>query len=214
MRSMAVASRCYHLLRSLLPHHEEASGRGDNCSAGNGSSRQDFRSAPCVWCSPRPDGARRRHGERRGCRRSGRADRGDRQDLYRCRPRQVRHARPGPRYRKRLEAPIARTRRRRPKAWSAASTGTCSSTAEDWQLTGLDIKEMSGRRRGRGGARDLQEFRRAARYACSISCARTNTGDIDEIQETLKRRWAMSKILSDALDVFPDGMPGSDDDGD
>jgi hypothetical protein len=37
---------------------------------------------------------------------------------------------------------------------------------------------------------------------------------IDEIEKTLKPRWVMSKILSDALDAFPDGVPGGSDGGD
>ena len=36
---------------------------------------------------------------------------------------------------------------------------------------------------------------------------------IDEVQETLKPRWTMSKILLDAPDAFPDAPPDKAPDG-
>jgi hypothetical protein len=74
---------------------------------------------------------------------------------------------------------------------------------QDWQLTGLKIvpvshdatqAEVRASFKNFGEPRDL-------RYSLVLEDGHWR---IDDIQETLKPRWTMSKILTDAPDAFPD----------
>jgi hypothetical protein len=84
---------------------------------------------------------------------------------------------------------------------------------QDWQLTDLDIAAVS---RSDAAAQVRATFKNfgAPRDMLFDLVRENGHWRIDEIEETLKPRWVMSKILSDAPDAFPDGLPGGGDEGD
>jgi hypothetical protein len=81
-------------------------------------------------------------------------------------------------------------------------TGTCSCDGQDWQLTELKIvpglKEAT-RAEVRATFKNFGEPRDIL-YTLVLEDGHWR---IDDIQETLKPRWTMSKILLDAPDAFP-----------
>ena len=68
-------------------------------------------------------------------------------------------------YSKRLQALIDKDATETPEGMVGRIDWDVFVDGQDWQLTGLDIKEVSRADAAADGARDLQEFRRAARYA-------------------------------------------------
>jgi Protein of unknown function (DUF3828) len=116
-------------------------------------------------------------------------------------------------YSKRLQALIDKDATETPEGMVGRIDWDVFVDGQDWQLTNLDIKEMS---RGGASAEVRATFKNFGQPRDMLFDLVRENGHwrIDEIQETLKPRWAMSKILSDAPDAFPDGMPGSGDDGD
>jgi hypothetical protein len=116
-------------------------------------------------------------------------------------------------YSKRLQALIDKDATETPEGMAGRIDWDVFVDGQDWQLTDLDIKEVS---RGNAEAEVRATFKNFGEPRDMLFDLVRENGHwrIDEIEETLKPRWAMSKILSDALDAFPDGMPGSGDEGD
>jgi Protein of unknown function (DUF3828) len=115
-------------------------------------------------------------------------------------------------YSKRLQALIDKDASETPEGTAGRIDWDVFVDGQDWQLTDLDIKEVS---RGDAAAEVRATFKNfgAPRDMLFDLVRENGHWRIDEIEETLKPRWAMSKILSDAPDAFPDGIPGGDDDG-
>ncbi len=73
---------------------------------------------------------------------------------------------------------------------------------QDWDVTGLNIKEVY---RSGGEARVRAVFVNGGPRNMLFNLVREDgKWRIDDIAETLKPRWTMSKILADAPDAFPD----------
>jgi hypothetical protein len=73
---------------------------------------------------------------------------------------------------------------------------------QDWNVTGLTIKEVY---RSGGEARVRAVFVNGEPRNMLFNLVREDgKWRIDDIAETLKPRWTMSKILTDAPDAFPD----------
>ena len=115
-------------------------------------------------------------------------------------------------YSKRLQALIDKDATETPEGMAGRIDWDVFVDGQDWQLTDLDIEAVS---RSGAAATVRATFNNfgAPRDMLFDLVRENGHWRIDEIEETLKPRWAMSKILSDAPDAFPDGMPGSGDEG-
>ena len=100
-------------------------------------------------------------------------------------------------YSKQLQALIDKDEKETPEGDVGRIDWDLFVDGQDWQLTELKIvPAFEGSRPGRG-AGDLQEFWRTARHSLSL-VLENGHWRIDDIQETFKPRWTMSKILLDA----------------
>jgi hypothetical protein len=119
-------------------------------------------------------------------------------------------------YSKRLQALIDKDASETPEGMVGRIDWDVFIDGQDWQLTDLDIKQVS---RDADTAEVRVTFKNFGEPRNLLFDLVREGGEgggwrIDEIAETLKPGWVMSKILSDAPDAFPDGVPGGSDGGD
>jgi Protein of unknown function (DUF3828) len=116
-------------------------------------------------------------------------------------------------YSKRLQGLVDKDATETPEGMAGRIDWDVFVDGQDWQLTDLDIAPVS---RGSDAATVRATFKNfgAPRDILFDLVRENGHWRIDEIAETLKPRWVMSKILSDAPDAFPDGVPGGGDQGD
>ena len=109
-------------------------------------------------------------------------------------------------YSKRLQALIDKDEKETPEGEVGRIDWDVFVDGQDWELTELEIApvsqdaaqaEMRATFKNFGEPRDIL-------YTLVLEDGHWR---IDDIQETLKPRWTMSKILLDAPDAFPDAKP-------
>jgi hypothetical protein len=106
-------------------------------------------------------------------------------------------------YSKRLQALVDKDAKETPEGEVGRIDWDVIVDGQDWQLTGLDITPVSkqeARAEVRAKFKNFDE-KRDILYTLVLEDGHWR---IDDIEERLKPRWTMSKILLDAPDAFPD----------
>lgn len=109
-------------------------------------------------------------------------------------------------YSKRLQALVDKDAKETPEGEVGRIDWDLFVDGQDWQLTKLNIVPVAkdaGRAEVRATFKNFDEPRDIL-YSLVLEDGHWR---IDDIQETLKPRWTMSKILLDAPDAFPDDEP-------
>jgi hypothetical protein len=106
-------------------------------------------------------------------------------------------------YSKRLQALIDKDAKETPEGEVGRMDWDPFVDGQDWQLTGLKIAPVSKEATQAEVRATFKNFDEPRDIVYSL-VLEDGHWRIDDIEETLKPRWIMSKILSDAPDAFPD----------
>jgi hypothetical protein len=106
-------------------------------------------------------------------------------------------------YSKRLQALIDKDAKETPEGEVGRMDWDPFVDGQDWQLTGLKIAPVSKEATQAEVRATFKNFDEPRDILYSL-VLEDGHWRIDDIEETLKPRWIMSKILSDAPDAFPD----------
>lgn len=106
-------------------------------------------------------------------------------------------------YSKRLQALIDKDAKETPEGEVGRMDWDPFVDGQDWQLTGLKIVPVSKEATQAEVRATFKNFDEPRDIVYSL-VLEDGHWRIDDIEETLKPRWTMSKILSDAPDAFPD----------
>ena len=109
-------------------------------------------------------------------------------------------------YSKRLQALVDKDEKETPEGEVGRIDWDVFVDGQDWQLTGLKIVPVSKDADQAAVRATFKNFGDARDILYSL-VLEDGHWRIDDIQETLKPRWTMSKILTDAPDAFPDAQP-------
>jgi Protein of unknown function (DUF3828) len=109
-------------------------------------------------------------------------------------------------YSKRLQALVDKDEKETPEGEVGRIDWDLFVEGQDWQLTELKIVPVS---QGASQAEVRATFKNFGEAHDILYTLVPENGQwrIDDIQETLKPRWTMSKILVDAANAFPDAEP-------
>jgi hypothetical protein len=109
-------------------------------------------------------------------------------------------------YSKRLQALVEKDERETPEGEVGRIDWDVFIDGQDWRLTGLNIALVA---KSAARAQVRARFKNFAHPCDMLFDLVLEDGHwrIDEVTKTLKPRWTMSKILTDAPDAFPDAQP-------
>jgi Protein of unknown function (DUF3828) len=109
-------------------------------------------------------------------------------------------------YSKRLQALVDKDEKETPEGEVGRIDWDLFVDGQDWQLTELKIVPVSQSTSHAEVRATFKNFGEAHDILYTL-VLENGQWRIDDIQETLKPRWTMSKILVDAADAFPDAEP-------